>query len=327
MVGIEKLIEIANENIPRDSRIVILCQVPPGFTRKMKKYHENISYQVETLVFGDAFFRAISPERIIVGLEDPNVSIDTGYNSILECFSCPIIFVDYESAEFTKISINAFLAASIITTNSLNEIANGVGADWNSIKRSLQLDRRIGEYAYLKPGLGISGGNIERDLKTLDALSNYYTSIEVSLFQTILNFSQEQKNWIVKVISEKLLNHDQNAKIGILGISYKENTGSTKNSIALMVAEKFTKNVIGAYDPISVFPKEYSSIKIFSTAYECIIASDLVVIVTPWQEFSNLDLNTLPKDKQETIIILDPYSILKVDNLENNIQIIKLVKN
>lgn len=164
------LIELAAQNISKETQIVILCQVPPGFTRRMKKYHSNISYQVETLVFGQAFSRAITPERIIVGVDHPDMPLDVNLEYILTQFSCPILLMDYESAEFTKISINAFLAASITTTNSLNEIAKSIGAKWDSIKQALQLDRRIGEYAYLKPGLGISGGNIERDLQTLDEL-------------------------------------------------------------------------------------------------------------------------------------------------------------
>jgi UDPglucose 6-dehydrogenase len=39
------------------------------------------------------------------------------------------------------------------------------------IAPALKLDRRIGPYAYLTPGLGIAGGNLERDLATATLLS------------------------------------------------------------------------------------------------------------------------------------------------------------
>ena len=90
--------------------------------------------------------------------------MDRYFLKYLYLFSKKIIEMNYESAELTKISINIFLATSITTTNYLSDIANQVNANWNHIK-SLKLDKRIGKYAYLEPGLGISGGNIERDLR------------------------------------------------------------------------------------------------------------------------------------------------------------------
>ena len=70
----------------------------------------------------------------------------------------------YESAELTKISINLLLASSITTTNMLAQACEKVSADWHEIIPALKLDQRIGKKAYIKPGLGISGGNIERDI-------------------------------------------------------------------------------------------------------------------------------------------------------------------
>ena len=57
------------------------------------------------------------------------------------------------------------------TANIFAEVCEKIGADWNEIVPALQLDKRIGEYAYLKPGLGISGGNLERDLATILKIS------------------------------------------------------------------------------------------------------------------------------------------------------------
>jgi UDPglucose 6-dehydrogenase len=78
--------------------------------------------------------------------------------------------MNYESAELAKISINMYLISTVTTTNILSEICEKAGGDWNDITNSLRLDKRIGKYAYLSPGLGISGGNLERDLCTLQKL-------------------------------------------------------------------------------------------------------------------------------------------------------------
>lgn len=326
LIGIENLIHLASKNIPEKTRIVILCQVPPGFTRKMKKYHKNISYQVETLVFGEAIDRAQNPERIILGLEDNEIPIDSDYRSILEKFNCPIICLNFESAEFTKIAINAYLAASIITTNSLNNLANFVGGEWDSIKKSLQLDKRIGEFAYLKPGLGISGGNIERDLKTLDAISREILPKEENLFHTFLKLSNMQKTWIVDAVYDHLISNKSIVKIGILGIAYKENTASTKNSPALLVASKFKSFIVGYYDPMATFPDDYKEINIFKSPVECIKESDLVVIATPWPEFASLDFTQILKNKSSDFTFIDPYGVLDIKKIDPAIKVIKLAK-
>ena len=78
----------------------------------------------------------------------------------------------YESAELAKISINCCLVASVTVANTLAEFCERIGADWSEIVPALKLDRRIGPYAYLTPGLGIAGGNLERDLATVQRLSD-----------------------------------------------------------------------------------------------------------------------------------------------------------
>jgi UDPglucose 6-dehydrogenase len=323
--GIEKLIKLASQIIPETTRMIILCQVPPGFTRDMKKYHLNISCQVETLIFGQAFSRALQPERIIIGLDNPNAPLESNYNSILESFSCPIITVDFETAEFTKLSINAYLAASVSTTNSLNGIATFIGADWSSIKQSLMLDKRIGKYAYLSPGLGISGGNIERDLRTLDNLALIQDKDSTSLFRTYLDNSQRNKEWLNSMIDEGILSQNPNAKIGILGIAYKENTNSTKNSLALAIAARYSKNIAGAYDPVAIFPEEFSHVRVFSTSQECIEASDAVIITTPWSEFAKIDWDKFANKNPNSLVVIDPFRMISVSSKFSETKTRKLI--
>ena len=55
-------------------------------------------------------------------------------------------------------------------SNTLAEISEIIGANWSDVIPSLKLDKRIGQYSYVKPGLGLSGGNIERDLYTIAQL-------------------------------------------------------------------------------------------------------------------------------------------------------------
>ena len=72
--------------------------------------------------------------------------------------------MNYSEAELSKISINLFLSSTISITNLIDQYCEINKLNWKKIIPALKLDRRIGKYAYLQPGLGISGGNLERDL-------------------------------------------------------------------------------------------------------------------------------------------------------------------
>jgi len=144
--------------------LVVLCQVPPGFTRALPLPSERLFYQVETLVFGRAVERATRPERYIVGCADPAKPLPEAFAAVLGAFGCPILPMRYESAELAKIAINCCLVASVTIANTLAELSERIGADWREIVPALKLDARIGQGAYLAPGLGIAGGNLERDL-------------------------------------------------------------------------------------------------------------------------------------------------------------------
>jgi len=151
--------------------LVVLCQVPPGFTRALPLPSERLFYQVETLVFGRAVERATRPERYIVGCADTAKALPEAFAAVLGAFGCPILPMRYESTELAKIAINCCLVASVTIANTLAELSERIGADWCEIVPALKLDARIGQGAYLAPGLGIAGGNLERDLATIARLS------------------------------------------------------------------------------------------------------------------------------------------------------------
>ena len=83
--------------------MVILSQVPPGFTRGLSRAEGVRYYQVETLIFGRAIERALHPERFIIGCADPAVPLPGAWASYLSAFECPILPMRYESAELCKI--------------------------------------------------------------------------------------------------------------------------------------------------------------------------------------------------------------------------------
>ena len=68
---IRALIAVVDAAMAPAAVMVVLSQVPPGFTRSLSRPLATRCYQVETLIFGRAIERAMHPERFIVGCADP----------------------------------------------------------------------------------------------------------------------------------------------------------------------------------------------------------------------------------------------------------------
>ena len=153
---------------PRAGRpIVVLSQVPPGFTRARQRAGRRST--TKSRRWCSAGPSSVRPTRNASSSAAPirHAAAAAGTAAFLEAFGCPILPMRFESAELTKIAINCCLVASISVANTLAELCERIGADWSEIAPALKLDRRIGAYSYLTPGLGLAGGNLERDLATV----------------------------------------------------------------------------------------------------------------------------------------------------------------
>ena len=246
------------------------------------------------------------PERFIIGSNDSLDTLPDSINIFLKSFNCPILIMGYESAELSKIAINCYLASTLSITNTLSEISDSLGGKWNEIIPTLQLDKRIGEFAYLKPGLGISGGNIERDLATIQSIG-FKNNANVKCIESIIDLSKYSKQWLYRNIKEHI-EKNSNLKIALLGLAYKENTNSIKNSPSIELLKKIKNFSIKVYDPL-VKDINIKGVIICNSAKEAMQNADILVIATPWQEFKNLEVSII-KDQMNGNIIIDPYKIL-----------------
>ncbi len=303
---IEETITRALRYIGESSTLVILSQVPPGFTRKIHFPHDRLFYQVETLVFGQALQRAINPERFIVGLSDADAALPVSYRTLLERFGCSVLKMRYESAELAKISINCCLAAMVSTANVLAELCEQIGADWAEIVPALRLDKRIGPHSYIMAGLGLAGGNLERDLATVTRLAKRVGSDSVVVKSWIKN-SDHRKGWVYRNLEKDLYANDPVAVLGVLGLAYKKDTHSVKNSPSLSLLERLKNNKVRVYDPV-IKEIDYPFVHYVNKPLDVCIDADAVAIMTPWDEFSSLDLKTIASMMRGRLL-LDPYGV------------------
>jgi UDPglucose 6-dehydrogenase len=306
---IRALIGIVDAAMKPAAIMVVLSQVPPGFSRGLSRPLATRYYQVETLIFGRAIERAMYPERFIVGCADPAEPLPPALASYLQAFECPVLPMRYESAELCKISINMVLVAQVSCANTIAELCEKIGADYGEIVPALRLDRRIGAHAYISPGMGISGGNLERDLATFNALGDALGT-SIGVVRAWQHNSSYRRTWALRTLHEAVLSRMAAPLIAVLGLAYKENTDSVKNSPAVALIEALRPFGVQAFDPV-VAPRAewHPALTASPDPIAACAGADVALIMTPWPEFRSIDVTQLAKALRGNVVI-DPYGML-----------------
>ena len=217
-----------------DAVLVVLCQVPPGFTRALPAPPpERRYYQVETLVFGRAVERATQAGALHRRLRRSGAAADRALATRSRAFGCPILPMRYESAELAKISINCCLVASVSVANTLAELCEAIGADWSEIVPALKLDRRIGAVCLsraraLASPAAISSAILPRCSRFADEHGTDAGVVRPgSTTAAIAATGRRAPSARCCSIASP------DATVAVWGLAYKENTHSVKNSPSL----------------------------------------------------------------------------------------------
>lgn len=312
LTELTSLTQLVLQQVDPEIPVILMSQVPPGFTRAVGAGRARLFYQVETLIFGDGLRRALEPERYIFGCSD-NREIPESVEKWHAAGQCPVLSMSLESAELAKMSINTFLAAQLMTTSTLAELAASIGADWSDIAETLRLDRRIGMHAYLTPGMGIGGTNIKRDLVGLAALAQSSGTCG-QLFDDFLEGSEYYLAWMQRVV-EGLLGASPGLRLGILGLAYKPGTTSTMNSPGIELARRFKEHIdVCVHDP-HVPSSVPTSLRIRTTddPLELIEASDVIALACDWPEYRELARGL---QDWAGIALIDPNNFLEMRNVQ-----------
>jgi UDPglucose 6-dehydrogenase len=289
-----RLIDAAIPHFRPGAVLALMSQVPPGFTRDLGARIEarrpglgiRLYYWVETLIFGSAVTRFLEPERIIVGAADPALPLPAELAEGLARFGCPILPMRYESAELTKTAINLYLFGAVTYANTLADLCEEVGADWSEMVPALRLDRRIGPAAYIRPSLGVAGGNLERDLVTLRALCATH-GVDAAYIETLIQYNGRRYRWVHRQLERRVLAEARPPVIAVWGLAYKKDTRSTKNSMALrVIGDLRGRAEIRAYDPLVGESDVAGAATVLPDREATLAGADCLLILTDWDEFA-----------------------------------------
>ena len=303
------LLELLAGHLAPEVPIVIASQVRPGFTRTHEHLHPSLYYFMETLIFGRGLERAMHPERYIVGRSSQGPALPSTLQEFLDLPGCPVHVMSYESAELTKLSANYVLSASITAANSLADLAQRLGANWQDIEAALRDDRRIGEKSYITAGLGIGGANLTRDLFGIRAMSDRLGA-DSSFSATMLEHSAYMRDWILRTIID-VRRGTRLGRLAVLGLAYKPGTQSMRGGSGIDLVDTFESVLdVLVHDPAVAMPDRPDGSRAVQarSAREAMEGAQVIALTTPWPEYRD-EVREFLATNPETILI-DPYRLV-----------------
>lgn len=270
---------------------------------KSKKANFDIASVPEFLREGQAIFDTLSPDRIVIGTESQIA------RELLVKLHKPLdgqfVLTDVKSAEMIKYVSNAFLATKISFSNAVAKLCELTGADGLRVLEAVGLDKRIGR-EFLNAGVGYGGSCFPKDVKALIAIAKQHM-YDFRLLKDVELINYEAMTGILEKAKILLGNKVENKTVGILGLSFKPNTDDMRDAPSIVVINTLQKMGarIKAYDPIAVAnaKKIFKNVDFYNDPYSVAKDSDIIVILTEWNEFRQVDLQKIKKLMKKPILL------------------------
>ena len=298
--------------------------------QKINPLSFNVLSNPEFLSEGNAINDLENPDRVLIGGES-----ESAIDALCEVYKNwvpeeKILRTNIWSSELSKLAANAFLAQRISSINSISALCEATGADVREVARAIGSDSRIGS-KFLASGPGFGGSCFKKDILNLVYLSEYFGLPEVASFwEEVVNLNIWHQHRISKLIIKKLFGTLSGKKIAILGFAFKSNTNDTRESAAIQICRDLLDEgaILCIHDPkvtqtqitldLKLDPKVNDE-KILNeegTWYSAdnvktaLNNSDAAVIITEWEEYSQINWKEFAMDMRKPAWVFDVRSIV-----------------
>jgi UDPglucose 6-dehydrogenase len=254
----------------------------------------GLCYNPEFIALGSVIRDMTNPDFVLIGESDVRAG------DMLEAIyrvSCvnqpPVQRMDFVDAEIAKISVNAFVTAKISFANMISELCDRMpGADAAVVTAALARDSRIGG-RYLVPAMAFGGPCFPRDNAAFAALARRLEA-QADIPEATDSINRRQARRITGLVRDLI----GGGTVGILGMSYKPNTGVVEKSVSIEIAAHLADSGyrVLMFDPAALGAAAAvlgAKAQPVASAQECAERSDALIIATPWSEFRSLPLAAL----------------------------------
>jgi len=301
--------------LPAGCALITKSTVPVGTAKRISAMVGRADVPVvsnpEFLREGTAVQDFLNPDRIVVGSDSAAAAAWVG--QLYGDLAAPVVLADAASAELVKYAANCFLALKLSYVNSIAELCERLGADIDLVTEGMGYDRRIGR-TFLKPGPGWGGSCLPKDTSALVKVAES-VDYDFRMLTSAIDENIAQRDRVVAKIAGACGGTLAGARIGVLGLAFKAGTNDLRDSPALGVSSVLGAlgAEITAYDPAVSGP--IAGMTVVDDPYQVAKDADVVVVLTEWAEFRNLDWVAMADamegdDVVDTRNLLDPRIIL-----------------
>jgi UDPglucose 6-dehydrogenase len=215
----------------------------------------------------------------------------------------PIVLTDLRTAEMIKYASNAFLATKISFINEIADICEALGADVKEVAIGMGYDSRIGP-AMLDAGVGWGGSCFPKDVKALTYMAER-NNVTPHVLNAVTKVNYDRRKAVVERTGQ-MVGGLKNKIIGLLGLAFKENTDDMRDTPAIDIARDLSTAgaLVHGYDPVAIKVAKFllPEVVLFEDPYEMAKGCDALIVITPWNEFKQLNLDELKKIMKQPVI-------------------------
>lgn len=278
-------------NVEQDTIVVIKSTVPVGMNDLVEQIiNDNLVADVQIQVVsnpeflreGHAIHDTFHGDRIVIGADE--IMAGNQVEALFKPLKLSVVRTSRRSAEMIKYAANAFLAVKISYINEIANLCDAVGANVLDVADGMGMDHRISR-AFLNAGLGYGGSCFPKDTEAIVYLAKEHNT-PLSIVQSAIEVNVKQRQHFLQKIVQHFNGDIKGKKIAMLGLAFKPNTDDLREAPSLYLIEQLEQlgATVKAYDPIvKHIPQSVTTIT------EAVSAAHLVLLVTEWNDFIELD--------------------------------------
>ncbi|HUU05372.1 MAG TPA: nucleotide sugar dehydrogenase [Patescibacteria group bacterium] len=294
-----------------------------------KGIHFEVVSNPEFLSEGSAVMDLLEPDRVLIGSRQTE-SGRKAAQEIVAIFAHwvakeKIITSNLWSAELSKLVANAFLAQRISSINAISALCEKTDADVAEISYAVGSDTRIGP-RFLNASVGFGGSCFKKDILNLVYICRSYGLNEVAdYWQAVVKINEYQQERFVRKIIKEMFNTIVGKRIVLLGFAFKANTGDTRESPGIHVAEKLLEEraqlVISDPQALENARKDLAgldgSVEYEPDPYRAAVDAQAIAVITEWDIYRKLDFAKIFASMCKPAFLFDGRNILDHQKLFN----------
>jgi UDPglucose 6-dehydrogenase len=261
-----------------------------------------LAWNPEFLREGFAVEDTLHPDRLVFGVPDgePGARAEqllrAAFAPVLDA-GTPVVVTDHATAQLVKVAANAFLATKISFINAMAEVCEATGGDVTQLSKALSYDSRIGG-RFLHAGLGFGGGCLPKDIRAFMARAGELgVDQALSFLKEVDAINLRRRARMVDLAREEAGGGFGGMRVAVLGAAFKPNSDDIRDSPALDVAATIQRQgaAVNVYDPAAMANarEKYPQLGYRDSALEAAKGADLVLHLTEWSEFREMDPHVL----------------------------------